>query len=108
MNELAVPYPSTGQLANGMAKVSDFGLSTAHSLIVKGRAVDNPMWLAVEVMQGEAYSLKSDVYSYGMILWELVTCRQPFREQLETTKFWFKLEEKIVEGKRLVLSGSFF
>lgn len=45
-----------------MAKVSDFGLSTAHSLIVKGRAVDNPMWLAVEVMRGEAYSLKSDIY----------------------------------------------
>ncbi len=81
-----------------MAKVSDFGLSTAHSLFVKGRVVDNPMWLAVEVIRGEAFSLKSDVYSYGIILWELITCQPPFREHLEASMFWFDLEQKIMNG----------
>lgn len=87
-------------LSNGVAKVSDFGLSTAHSLFVKGRVVDNPMWLAVEVIRGEAFSLKSDVYSYGIILWELITCQPPFREHLEASMFWFDLEQKIMNGLR--------
>jgi len=49
-------------------------------------------------MQSDAFSLKSDVYSYGIILWELLTCRSPFEEHLKANMFWFELEQKIIEG----------
>lgn len=64
------------------------------------------MWLAVEVMRGEAYSLKSDVYSYGIILWELVACKPPFYEHLGTNLFWFDLEQKIIAGMLACYPGS--
>lgn len=33
-------------------------------------------WMAPEVLQSEEYTHKADVYSYGIVLWE-VLCREP-------------------------------
>ena len=85
-------------LRGDTALVSDFGLSIAHTLVTKGRKVDNPFWLAVEVMKGEEYTVKGDVYSFGVILWELLTCEEPFSEY--NTTFLHKLETKIIAGLR--------
>lgn len=78
-----------------VAKVGDFGVSS--TLVLQGlreakankRAVNNPTWLAPEILSyvfksvicllhppfssGEEYSLASDVYSFGLVLWELWT-----------------------------------
>jgi serine/threonine protein kinase len=35
--------------------------------------------MAPEVMRGEVYSEQSDVYSYGAILYELVTGKIPYQ-----------------------------
>lgn len=35
-------------------------------------------WLAPEVLQGRGATPASDVYSYGVILWELATFQLPF------------------------------
>jgi len=86
------------QLSGGVARISDFGLSIGYSLYTKGRAVDNPLWLAVEVMKGQEYSEKADVYSFGIILWELLTSLEPFSETPLT--FFYDLEAKIINGLR--------
>lgn len=36
--------------------------------------------MAPEVILGQEYSEKADVYSFGIILWELATRKPPFRE----------------------------
>lgn len=41
------------------------------------RAVNNPTWVAPEILSGEEYSLASDVYSFGLVLWELWTWCAP-------------------------------
>lgn len=40
----------------------------------------NPRWLAPEVLKDNIYGFKADVYSFGIILWELLTWQQPWEE----------------------------
>ena len=78
-----------------VAKVADFGLSSTLVQNVKGRDVFNPTWLAPEVMVRNAeYTEKADIYSFGIILWELLTRENPFDE----FKFPFssQLEDAII------------
>lgn len=63
-------------------KICDFGL--AHLLgdacttsISLGR-VGTHHWMAPEVLRGEEYSKAADVYSFGMILWEMISRKVPF------------------------------
>ena len=36
-------------------------------------------WMAPEVLDSSPYNEKADVYSYGVVLWELLTQDEPFR-----------------------------
>jgi len=65
-------------------KVCDFGLSAAKPYGDKIKDKDSipgtPLWMAPEVMLGQPLDEKSDVYSYGICLWEIVTKQEPFPE----------------------------
>ncbi|XP_054267416.1 uncharacterized protein LOC128989542 [Macrosteles quadrilineatus] len=65
-------------LASGLlCKISDFGLSRdvyeddAYFKRSKGRVPVK--WMALESLADHVYTTKSDVWSYGVVLWELVT-----------------------------------
>ena len=65
--------------AHGHAKVCDFGL--AHLKLgadVHTERMGSPMWTAPEVLKGEARDEKADTYSYGMLLYELLTRQIPY------------------------------
>lgn len=64
------------------AKVCDFGLSRAcqAAFMTNRTQAGTPEWTAPEVLRGEAYDLKSDVFSYGVVLWELATLREPWKD----------------------------
>jgi len=62
-------------------KVSDFGLSK----ILECETLANSKlgtlnWLPPEVIRGEAYTFSSDIYSYGMILYEILTHKVPYED----------------------------
>ncbi len=61
-------------------KVTDFGLSKQLFGNLAARDVFNPDWLAPEIMLNQPYTMSSDVFSYGIILWELVALQHPFDE----------------------------
>jgi len=54
-------------------KVSDFGLSRIATTLDTMTACGTPSWTAPEVLRGEKYTEKCDVYSFGIVLWETVT-----------------------------------
>jgi len=63
-------------------KVSDFGLSrafrpdAAQAVMTNGAGTYH--WMAPEVLSGQGYDEKVDVYSYGICLFELITRRIPY------------------------------
>lgn len=69
---------------NWHAKICDFGLSQirkrGESLVDKGGAVGTPLYMAPEVMDGAPFSESSDIYSFGLVLWCILTGQAPFGE----------------------------
>lgn len=64
-------------------KVCDFGLSRARRstmLSTKSQA-GTPEWTAPEVLRSQPYNEKCDVYSYGVILWELFQNEEPWHDK---------------------------
>jgi serine/threonine protein kinase len=59
-----------------------------------------PVWMAPEILRQEEYTEKIDVYSFGILMYELVTLTPPWKEIL-------KLEEfiEIVAHKQQVISN---
>ncbi|RLN20161.1 hypothetical protein BBJ28_00015130 [Nothophytophthora sp. Chile5] len=67
------------------AKLTDFGVSRERSEDQTMTAeIGTISWIAPEVLRGERYSEKADVYSFGVILTELDTCRRPYSDGLPT------------------------
>ncbi|PSR98489.1 Serine/threonine-protein kinase [Actinidia chinensis var. chinensis] len=61
-------------------KVCDFGLSRlkANTFLSSKSAAGTPEWMAPEVLRDEPSNEKSDIYSFGVILWELATLQLPW------------------------------
>ncbi|XP_020866544.1 serine/threonine-protein kinase pakF isoform X3 [Arabidopsis lyrata subsp. lyrata] len=65
---------------NWTVKVADFGLSRIkhETYLTTKTGRGTPQWMAPEVLRNEAADEKSDIYSFGVILWELVTEKIPW------------------------------
>ena len=59
-----------------LCKITDFGLTRADDLTGMKTQVGTFHWMAPEVLQDDPYSLKADVYSFGIVMWEII-CREP-------------------------------
>lgn len=64
---------------NLVVKVADFGLARYKSkLYGQYTFVGTPFWAAPEVIRHEDYDEKADVYSYAIVLWELIERKDPY------------------------------
>jgi len=83
-----------------LVKLSDFGLSreVKESYYIGQVATKFPVkWSAPEVLQWRKYSSKSDVWSYGIVLWEILECgKEPYGEMSNT-----ETSDAVLEGHRL-------
>eukprot|EP00002_Diphylleia_rotans_P032506 TRINITY_DN6834_c0_g1_i7.p1 TRINITY_DN6834_c0_g1~~TRINITY_DN6834_c0_g1_i7.p1 ORF type:complete len:743 (+),score=123.55 TRINITY_DN6834_c0_g1_i7:182-2410(+) len=61
-------------------KVSDFGVSRIQSTQNTMTKCGTPAWAAPEVLRGDRYDEKVDVYSFGIIMWEMFSRRLPYAD----------------------------
>jgi serine/threonine protein kinase len=81
------------------AKISDFGTVVMFAPFTTGRTVANPRWLAPEVLKSEPYGTAADVYSFGMLLWEISTREIPFMDK-PSYQWCHNVEDDVIKGVR--------
>lgn len=70
-------------------KISDFGTSREwNERSTKMSFAGTVAWMAPEVIKNEPCSEKVDVWSYGIVLWELLTCEIPYRDLESSAIIW--------------------
>ncbi|GMF24561.1 unnamed protein product [Phytophthora fragariaefolia] len=67
----------------GVVKVGDLGLGRylSENTVEARSKVGTPLYMSPEVLRGESYDWKSDVWSMGCILYELAMLRSPFKSE---------------------------
>lgn len=67
-------------LKDGMIKVADFGIASLESDIEEnnGEAVGSVHYIAPEQARGQAPDARSDIYSLGIVMYEMLTGKLPY------------------------------
>ncbi|HOW86866.1 MAG TPA: protein kinase [Candidatus Aminicenantes bacterium] len=66
---------------DGNAKILDFGIARAlgtQGVTAEGSVIGTPEYMSPEQVEGRESDRRSDIYSFGVILFEMVTGRLPF------------------------------
>eukprot|EP00890_Picochlorum_soloecismus_P005664 jgi/Picsp_1/6099/NSC_03453-R1_serine threonine-protein kinase ctr1-like len=81
-----------------MIKLTDFNLSKYMDATMQSSSIAamNPRWLAPELFDGISASSASDIFSLGVIMWEILTLQVPW----DGTNPW-SIVERIRRGERL-------
>jgi TPR repeat protein len=67
--------------ADDVAVLADFGLAkvvATASVQVATMQMGTPCWMAPEMLEHGTYTAASDVYAFGIIVWELCACKLPY------------------------------
>jgi serine/threonine-protein kinase len=65
----------------GEVRISDFGVARGEdspNLTSTGTVVGTPFYMSPEQAEGKKLTLQSDIYSLGIVLYEMVTGKKPF------------------------------
>lgn len=72
--------------ANGTVKIMDFGIAkSGGSMTSTGQVLGTPNYMAPEQVKGRQLDGRSDLFSFGVILYEMLTGEKPFVGQNVTT-----------------------
>ena len=75
-------YKSANCLVNKhwTVKICDFGLSSVMTCgpMSDSSSAGTPEWMAPELIRNEPFTEKCDIFSLGVIMWELCTLKRPW------------------------------
>ena len=71
----------------GQAKLTDFGVPSL-AMTQAGTAIGSPKYMSPEQVLAQPVDPRSDIFSLGAVLYEMLTRRTPFERPGETSLFW--------------------
>lgn len=87
--------------SRGEAKVADFGLAKLHGesmeLTRTGSVVGSPQYMSPEQVRGETLDGRSDLFSFGVVLYEMLSRERPFGGQTISTLVYEILSKEPVD-----------
>ncbi|MBI1806389.1 MAG: protein kinase [Ignavibacteria bacterium] len=90
--------------AEGKVKLTDFGLAKlrgATQLTRVGSTLGTAAYMSPEQVRGEDLDSRSDLFSFGIVLYELVTGRLPFRGEHEAALAYSIVNENPLSSKSI-------
>ena len=75
-----IKSPNILLTSNGLVKLSDFGVAKCLSFTIEKAKTftGTPYYLSPEIVQNIPYSFKSDIWSLGVLLYEMCCLKLPF------------------------------
>jgi len=90
-------------LGNGLVKVTDFGIAKMVSMGMTqaGQVLGTPNYMSPEQVKGRQIDGRSDIFSLGIILYDLVTGEMPFGGENITTIIYKIINENPIPPREL-------
>jgi serine/threonine-protein kinase len=89
---------------DGRAKVTDFGIARsleAHGLTATGRVLGTTDYVSPEQALGHEVTEQSDVYSLGVVLWEMLIGEPPFKAESQVAVAMKHVQQPVPDVQRL-------
>ena len=92
----------------GQAMLSDFGIlklidvEESHGLTGTGKLVGTPAYMSPEQIRGKEIDGRSDIYSLGIVFFEMITGRKPYTANTPIELSMQHLHDPIPKGKQYV------
>jgi serine/threonine-protein kinase len=90
--------------ADGRAKVTDFGIARsleAHGLTATGRVLGTTDYVSPEQALGQEVTEQSDIYSLGIVLYEMLTGEPPFRAETQVAVAMKHVKDPLPDVQRM-------
>jgi serine/threonine-protein kinase len=88
--------------ANGTVKIMDFGIAKAGGGVTNtGQVLGTPNYMSPEQVKGKTLDGRSDFFSFGVILYEMITGEKPFVGQNVTTIIYKIVNESPIAPRDL-------
>ncbi|MEO6119954.1 MAG: PEGA domain-containing protein, partial [Terriglobales bacterium] len=87
---------------DNVAKIMDFGIAkSSANMTTTGQVLGTPTYMSPEQVRGKQLDGRSDIFSFGVVLYEMVVGEKPFTGQTITTIIYKIIHEAAIPPREL-------
>jgi serine/threonine-protein kinase len=90
-------------LKDGFVKVMDFGIAKLPEVdtVMTGEAIGTVYYISPEQAEGKPYDTRADLYSVGVLMYEMATGKLPFDDEHPVSVVMMQIHDKPIPPRRI-------